>query len=350
MIFTQNIIPGITNNYVPQAVCYLPRKEGSNLRIALMGLYKTGTFYGKCPSALLAIDLETNKVLHQFELFLLEEQAFTARIGGLCVCQNSIWCSQEYKRDAETGVVVRFPLDDVMNIVYGAVDDTLAAPTMNRLIAKDSFYPDSKASFLYYERAYDNDVNNGGILWVGDFCRTQENTSSENSDSKNYRVPVHHQNGCAVGYELDPKSGLPKTTKTFEVVGKKVLQADQILIIGQNVHGMTIFGDALCLSLSYGANDSTLSFHRLPSETTYIKYSDNVKLEARDIDSETGILSISMPAGSTALAWDWDNKHLLLGFESGSNLYCDKWRSRGAHIEDRLLELNIPKILNQSKS
>jgi len=315
-----------------------------------VGLYKTGLFYGKCPSALLAIDLDTNKVLQQFELYLFENEAFTARIGGLAVCNGYVWCSQEYKREAETGVVVGFSLEEVMTAVYNPIDETVAAPTMGRLQAKYTFLPDSKASFLYYERSYDeSDDADGGVLWVGDFCRTSQVSGDDQThklgSTGNYLVPVHHQNGCAVGYELDPKTGIPKADLTFTVCGKKVLRPDNVILIGQNVHGMAIFGDALCLSLSYGASDSTLNFHRLPSQTTFIKFPEDVKLEAREINENTGILSISMPAGSTAVGWDWDNKRLLLGFESGSNLYRDKWRSRGAHIEDHLFELNMPKQL-----
>jgi hypothetical protein len=297
-------IPGLDTDYVPQGVCWMPGGE----LIAL-------TFHMPDKSAaskLVLVELRSGRGVHAFDLADEFDAPYTGHAGGVAVHVGFVWV-------ASGGRARRHSLDDV-----------LAART-DRLVAAEGFDADARCSYA---------SSDGTHLWLGDFALAR---------SAAYPTVVHHAARAgalpawAAGYSID-RDGTPTNRRQYEVDGRVTHAPDRVVFTGEKVQGFAVCGDTLAVSTSYGPHPSQLTFYAWPSATDvrYVGLPRGATTGVDVADAEP-FATLELPAGAQGL--DWNGEHLLVTFEGGARRYRERWRARGALVEDRCLILRVPPVV-----
>ena len=125
------VINGVTNGYTPQGLAYI---EENN--IVLETAYKKNSV-----SKLFVIDLETGKLLYEYDLLRSNGKENTNHVGGIATDGDNIWITSDYE-------VNIYKLSDIL--------DTTSSNIKSK---QDSKIP-IRGDFCYYKNK---------VLWIGDF-------------------------------------------------------------------------------------------------------------------------------------------------------------------------------------
>jgi hypothetical protein len=298
------VAPGLRTRFVPQGITLLP----GNRQFAM-------TFHDPSktrPSRLVVVDARRRgTVVKDVDLEDDDGDAYTGHAGGLTVHGRHLWISS-------WGRVLRFDLKDVRR----------SSPTPLR--ASGHFLPDSKGSFT---------SSDGTFLWVGEFAHPKHG----------YEVASHHRCPCdpekiawVAGYRIGA-NGQPTSRGRYDVGGATVVRPDRVLFIRQKVQGMALVKGVVALSLSFGSTDSKLAFYRSPfSGKGFEVELPRGVTKGFVVNAENHLGTVAMPAGSQGI--EWNGRGLLVGFEGGCDKYRERWRAEGGGIEDRVLELRVPRL------
>lgn len=218
------LMPGLAQTFIPQGLAYY---APGNLML-FSGYHHGGTY----SSTLLAVDMNTNQVVKEILLAQTDGDVYTGHAGGVCVTDQNIFFSDE-------GCLYRLPLSDFLS----------AAP-LDVLGFAEKIPVPCKASYCQ--------ISNG-VLWVGEFY--------EDSDPRYHTDESHHvklgkketNHSWLLGYKLNGGT-VNELDPACLTSGGAV--PDYILSTTDNIQGMTMIGDSICLSQSYGRkNDSALYFY-----------------------------------------------------------------------------------------
>lgn len=298
------ILPSLDTAYVPQGVCWMPGSTHAALTFHMPDK--------SAPSRLVLVELASGRAFHAFNLADEFDAPYTGHAGGVAVQAGFVWV-------ASGGRVRRYSLDEV-----------LAART-DRLVAAGSFDADARCSYA---------SSDGAHLWLGDFVLAR---------SSAYPTPTHHTARAgtvaawAAGYSIG-RDGTPTNRCQYEVDGRVTYAPDRVVFTGEKVQGFTVCGDTLAVSTSYGPHPSQLAFYAWPSamEPRHVELPRGATTGVDLADAEP-LATLVLPAGAQDL--DWNGEHLLVTFESGSRRYRERWRARGALVEDRCLIVRLPPLV-----
>lgn len=296
-------IPGLNTDYVPQGMCWI--KSGEQLAI---------TYYAKSrhgPSILTTVDWKSGRVVGTFSLHNNDGTQYYGHVGGVAVSETSVWTGGD-------GELLRFPIPE-----SGLTGSGI-------LKSSNTFQLDSSVSSV---TLHDN------TLWAAEFSHPIAGYS-----------PAKHHRGrdkraWVAGYDIDPRTELLTATETYRVGKRHVLKPDRVILTRDKVQAICFCRDAVVLSISFSAFDSKLAIYRKPFHETPIK----VRLPGGSqtlgfvVDSNNHLKTVVMPAGSEGIGWN--GKTLAILFEGGSKHYRKRWRRLGAMIEDRILILDLERLI-----
>jgi hypothetical protein len=205
------VIPGLTNGQgaTPQGLAFW---ETENWFLISCYFHKTGH-----PSVVVAIDVNTGRLVRCLTLVEADGKAHTGHVGGLAVSDKYLWVG--------SGQLYRVPLAAVA-----------AAKPVDHLQLGTPFKAACTASYVAYSDKR---------VWVGEFVSVADNVKGD---------PTHHlkdRNGSdkyawVAGYALDANDDLAGAE------GGRRAPPAAILSVRQKVQGMAFQGGQIVLSISYG--------------------------------------------------------------------------------------------------
>ena len=133
------LIPGQTEDMIPQGLTYLPAKDW-----VLVSSYDKGE---KNPSVVFALDRETGNFVAQFNLYTPDGEPWMCHAGGIAVSDYNLYVT------SDSGVAY-FPLSD-LDVEKGTVKDIAYKETIN--------FGQLGITYSAYISAAD------GMLWAGNF-------------------------------------------------------------------------------------------------------------------------------------------------------------------------------------
>ncbi len=253
------LIPGLVKaeSFVLQGIDYYPAKNW-----ALLSGYVSPKRAKNPNSVIFVLDMSKRVILSDGSVFsgalikeiLLDEQdggAYEGHAGGLAVTQKNLWLSDD-------GKLYRISLSDIES-----------APASSHIALSDSVSVPVNASYTSYA---------DGILWVGEF---------ESAADKYVTDASHHKSSSltawTVGYRLgeDGEDGFDEATGFRTEAMGSVVVPDVVLWHGEKIQGMTVAGNKIVLSQSYGrTNDSYIFIYDDPRSS---EASDNVTIEGSEV-------------------------------------------------------------------
>lgn len=221
------IIPGLNEgeNFVAQGIEYCEALDWT----LLSGYVKPAT--DNPNSVIFVIDMSKDALVNgvRFEGALIKEilldkadgAPFTGHAGGIAVSKNNVWIS------------------DGGRLYYIPLSKLVSAPASSHIRLVDSIKTPVGGSYTSYA---------DGVLYVGEFEYASEDYVT---------APAHHSGDLTawtVGYRLkeDGSAGYDAATGIKSDSLKEAAVPDIILWHGSKVQGMTVAGDKVALSVSYG--------------------------------------------------------------------------------------------------
>ncbi len=257
-------IPGLSDGYVPQGVCYIDGKDAyilSGYNEDNLALYVVGE---DGYAELISVDDDGNRT--------------QSHGGGVAVAGNFVYVANS------TSVLV-YSLNDFVNAEDGdevAVRKELDLPARTSCVFTDDEY-------IYFSEFYD------GNSYVTDESHTYATPSGDE----------HH--AFVVVYKLDEHGGFDHT------------QPEYVISVKDKVQGFVKHGDTYAVSTSWGLSSSHLTFYNGIGES-----GKTVKLGECDVplyylDSSNETKDVLMPAFSEDL--DVVDGRVVVSFESACNKY-----------------------------
>ncbi|MBR5231009.1 MAG: hypothetical protein IKW00_02030 [Clostridia bacterium] len=242
-------IPGCAQDLVPQGISYLA-DEGW----MIIAGYSSGT----TPSAIVAVDMETNQVVKEIFLQNVDGSAYTGHAGGVAVTEKNIFISNN-------------------NHLYRLSLDSFRAAEASATLKFDEAIPvPSRASYCQY---------NDGILWVGEF---EYGGEYKTDNSHRIKTADGYQRAWAIGYQLTSETDNELKADCITAEGAI---PDVILSTTERIQGLTVKEGMIYLSQSYGRkNSSTIYRH--------------VNVLEREANAEVDVLGVKRPI------WFLDKKSL----------------------------------------
>lgn len=229
------VVPGLNQSMVPQGMDYWAERGW----MLISGYCTDEKLNGGKGSVLLAVDVESGKMMGEYYLKNMDGTYHTSHAGGVAVTQKNVFI-------ANGGKLYRIPLS--------ALDDAKQCGDVT--IAEEISVP-VRASLANYS---------GGILWVGDFQYGTSYPTQEFQKMKNRQGTWYY--AWTVGYVLDETTENElKPTVMAEVEGQNYAIPDYILSTTERIQGMAYLPEVgqIVLSQSYGrTNASTLFFYEDP--------------------------------------------------------------------------------------
>ncbi|MCQ2453483.1 MAG: hypothetical protein MJ136_02770 [Clostridia bacterium] len=208
-------IPGLAEGLVPQGVSYIA--EGN---LMLFAGYRSD----KGASALIAVDMETDQVVREVFLRNVDGSVYNGHAGGVCVTEKNIFVANNHH-------LYRISLEKFFSL---QVSDTCAF--------EEAIPVPNNASYCAY---YD------GVLWVGEF---QYGNDYKTDRSHRMKTPDGYYQAWACGYVLDE-------TQENEIKAEALTDGDAIpdyiLETTERIQGITVKGDSIYLSQSYGRTNTS---------------------------------------------------------------------------------------------
>jgi hypothetical protein len=290
-------LPGLRQGAVPQGLAYW---EKSNW--LLISCY----FEDGRPSAVVAIDNKTGKLVRCLTLVEPDGKGHNGHVGGLAVSEKYLWVG--------SGLVYRVPLDDLA-----------AAQPVDHLQLREPFRAESTASYITYHNKR---------LWVGEFVL---------EDEVKPRHPHHlkDRNGTGkyawvAGYDLNANDDL------MPAGGGRREVPSAIFSVRQKVQGIAFLDGRIILSVSYGRqNDSTLAVYKNPLVGDRDKPHHSVSVGGHTVpvwflDGKNRVREIDYPPMSEGIAAV--GKQLGVVCESGAK----KYQKGGREPLDNIVFLAAP--------
>lgn len=274
-------IPGLAEGLVPQGVSYIA--EGN---LMLFAGYRSD----KGASALIAVDMETDQVVREVFLRNVDGSVYNGHAGGVCVTEKNIFVANSHH-------LYRISLEKFFSL---QVSDTCAF--------EEAIPVPNNASYCAY---YD------GILWVGEF---QYGNDYKTDRSHRMKTPDGYYQAWACGYVLDETQ--ENEIKAEALTGGDAVP-DYILETTERIQGITVKGDSIYLSQSYGRTN-TSSLYRY--DGVLLKEPDNTATVSEKevpvwfLDQEKALSAVLFaPNMSECLCTVGDAIYVL--FESGAETY-----------------------------
>lgn len=285
---SEYLVPGLAEGIVPQGMDVWNEKDL---------LFISGYFYnntsGSPSSMIVAIDLKTGEHAGSYCLENIDGTAHTSHVGGLAVTEKNIFISNNYQ-------LFRVPLSQIEEIGKAGtlkIVEAINVPT--------------RASFCNYS---------DGVIWVGDFqdesgsYETHEWRHMTNNDGKLYKA-------WSVGYKVKDTEN-EFSDENWNASTMEYATPDYVLSITKQIQGMTIVGDQIVLSRSYGrTNNSNLYVYNSPLKN---EQDTSVTLNGKSVpvwflDSGVHKKTYTMLSMSEGVA-RYNDKALIL-FETGTKKY-----------------------------
>ena len=297
------IVPGLDEHLVPQGMDIWD-EEGL---LIISGYFSKTTKIDS--SVLVAIDLESGKLVGEYYLMNADGSANTSHVGGVAITESNLFISNAQK-------LHRIPLESIK--ATGGQGDVQIV---------ESISVPTNASFCNYS---------AGILWVGDFAhgtdyQTDEYRHMTGRDGNEYSA-------WAVGYRL---SDTASEISDKALSGKDFATPDLILSIPDRIQGFCVVSEKhIALSQSYGRtkNSGILLYDNILDETAHASVNLNGEsVPLWFLDSVTGSKQIIAPPMSEGICELGGKLYIL--FESGA----DKYRNDGGkYPTDRVWVMNMP--------
>ena len=293
------VTPGLMEGLIPQGLDVWEERE-----LLFISAYFDGkNTSGSKSSMIVVIDLKTGTLWGKYCLKNIDGSNHTGHVGGLAVTQKNIFL-------ANSRTLYRIPLSQIMS--------TGKSGTLN--IVEEIKVP-VLASFCNYSN---------GVLWVGDFTRTELTDRPDISSVSKYTA-------WSAGYVMkDTESEF--SSENWDSATMTYATPDYIFSITNKVQGFTFVGDKVALSTSYGrGNNSNVYIYNSPLNN---KQDTNITLNGKSIpvwvlDSTYQKKSYTlMPMAEGASSYDGK---LLLVFESGTRKY-----SNGTNPTDHVWSVTLP--------
>ncbi|TBL80551.1 lamin tail domain-containing protein [Paenibacillus thalictri] len=275
------IVPGLTEDYVPQGICYVPSK---NWMIVVSYRSDGG------PSLLSVIDFTSGNLIKSVRLFTDPLTPYTGHAGGIAAGVSHGWI-------ASVNGIDQFDIKDIEHAV-----------NMDTLILTDHIKTESRADYM----TIDN-----GVLWVGEHARytypvTDTTHHLQNRDNREYSAWVS-------GYRLAAGEAVV-TSRVYAATGAVI--PDYILAVPDEVQGMAIDGNRIVLSKSYGSRTSDLLVYQVnladPPHTTTAKFGATAT-PVWFLDGENQLYNLMAPPMAEGMFVRGGNLYTV--FESGATPY-----------------------------
>jgi len=282
-------VPGLNQSMVPQGMDYWAERGW----MLISGYCTDETLNGGKGSVLLAVDLQSGKLMGEYYLKNVDGTYYTGHAGGVAVTEKNVYISGNK-------MLYRIPLTELID----------AAQCGDAQFAEEISVP-VNGSFCNYS---------GGILWVGDFQYSTSYLTEEFRHMTNRQGSRYY--AWTVGYRVDETT--ENGIQAASMVKGSYATPDYILSITERIQGMAYLPEVgqIALSQSYGrTNGSTLFFYADPmSETPHDHATLNggsVPVWFLDNKLETKIMpTIPMSEGIANVGGK-----LYVLFESGANKY-----------------------------
>lgn len=244
-------------------------------------------------SVLLAIDMNTGAYVGEYYLTNKDGTPHTSHAGGVAVTERNVYVSNGSK-------LYCIPLTEIID-----------AGQCGKITIREEISVPVAASFCNYSDGY---------LWVGDFQYGSSYTTDE------FRHMINREGdeylAWAVGYKLtdETTSGI----KAEATVQGSYATPDVILSITNRIQGMTVSGNSIILSQSYGrTNDSVLYFYENPlgtqahTQTTL----NGVSVPVYFLDGKLSCNKVKALPMSEGIAYSEGKLYVL--FESGADKFAN---------------------------
>lgn len=277
------VIPGLRQGLVPQGLEYLPAKDW----LLVSGYRDDGS------SLVTIIHAATGDLVKSVSFVNRSGSVYRGHAGGVAVSAQHLWIS--------SGEQVHYvKLDKVIDADNGAE------------ILFDGHLPvDARGSFVSVT---------DGILWVGDFAREASHPTAEHHHMRNRQGGQHR--GWVAGYVLDPVTDLIPTSRPKNQNGAYI--PDYALSIRDKIQGVSLVGDYILLTESYGRNNvSHLFVYKNPlSEPHHTTATVNsVEVPVWFLDNHTLVKTWVLPPMVESVALRFDE--IYISFESAALKYLD---------------------------
>lgn len=316
------IIPGLNKgeNFVLQGIEYYAERNWA----LLCGYISPKTDVSN--SVIFVIDMNKSVSLESGEKFygaLIKEillnkadgKPFTGHAGGIAVSKNYVWI-------ANGGGLYSISLSDIVD-----------APASSYINLNKAISVPVGASYCAYT---------DGVLWVGEFELAKEKYTTDETHHKDELT------AWTVGYVLNENGSAafdsPKELFKFASDGKTAIP-DCVLWHGSKVQGMTVAGNKILLSTSYGRkNDSKLYVYDNPigSQTDKVVQIGEAQVPCYVLDNPTKTV-LAPPMLEDLSVVVKDGKYsVLVANESGSyNYHGANAFNQSSHASDFIWEYRV---------
>ena len=287
-------IPGCAQDFVPQGLAYLADENWM-----LFAGYSSGTRN----SALIAVDMETNQVVKEIFLNNVDGTAYVGHAGGVAVTEKNIFVSNN---------------EHLYRLSLSSFRAAAASATVN---FDEAIPVPSRSSYCQY---------NDGILWVGEF---QYGGEYSTDPSHRIKTASGYQKAWAIGYQLVDSTENELDPACMTAQGPV---PNYILSTTERIQGITVKGDMIYLSQSYGRKN-TASIYRHKNVLADAPKAQvdvyGVQVPIWFLDSDSMNASMMCPPMTECLCTIGDSIYVL--FESGAEKYRDS-----KNPMDRVFKLN----------
>lgn len=281
------LVPALAEKMVPQGMDVWEERGW----LLISGYFADSADFDS--SVLLAIDMNTGAYVGEYYLTNADGTPHTSHAGGVAVTEKNVYISNGSK-------LYCIPLTEIID-----------AGQCGKITISEEISVPVAASFCNYS---------GGYLWVGDFQYGSSYTTEEfrhmiNREGNEYLAWI-------VGYKLTDatESGI----KAESMVNGSYATPDVVLSITNRIQGMTVSGNSIILSQSYGrANDSTLYVFENPIGATAHTETvlNGVTVPVYFLDGKLSCDKVTALPMSEGIAYS-DGKLYVL-FESGADKYAN---------------------------
>ncbi len=289
-------IPGLAEGLVPQGISYMP--EGNMMLFA-------GYRSDKAASALIAVDMDTDQVVREVFLKNVDGSVYNGHAGGVCVTEKNIFIANSHH-------LYRISLEKFFSL---EPSDTCAF--------EEAIPVPNNASYCAYH---------DGVLWVGEF---QYGNDYKTDRSHRMKTPDGYYQAWACGYVLDETQENEFKAEAL-TDGDAIL--DYILETTERIQGITVKGDSVYLSQSYGRTN-TSSLYRY--DGVLLREPDNMTVVSEKevpvwfLDQKKALSAVLFaPNMSECLCTAGDAIYVL--FESGAETYL---KGGAGNAMDRVFKL-----------
>ena len=317
-------VPGLTHNFVPQGISWVPNQDGLVLISGYVGKHLVGSpqrWCGHCQrGVVILMSVKKEKPVRIGQLVTQDGGSMLLHGGGVAVTGKYFWIPACFR-------VYRFPIKALLES-----NDKVVSLSP---VEANGYRVDALGSFVSFDKKH---------LWVGDFI----SHTDTGAGISHHRAPKDGDTYAAwtAGYLLNEDEEI-RSKDTYTYRDMELLRPDVVFHHRRRVQGLAFYGDGeVVFSVSYGNRSSKFAFYDLgddPWNGSVVKQTrlpDGSKVPSRTVRKLPGphgwIDTLMGPPGSEGIAWN--ETHLITLFEGGAKPYRDRWTV----LEDRIMILKLP--------